>query len=60
MIRDISRSNGIDEFFVCDMSNMNPGALKSPVFDVDVTIRADTTSGPRLLKLVIWAINLCT
>ena len=51
MTRDIARSNGVDEFFVCDMSNMNPGTLKSQVFDVDVTIRADTTSGAPVVEI---------
>ena len=30
---------------------MNPGTLKSQVFDVDVTIRADTTSGAPVVEI---------
>jgi hypothetical protein len=51
MIRDIARSNGKNEFFVCDMSTINLDGLKSPIFDVDVTVREDTNSNSTVIEV---------
>ena len=51
MTRDIARSNGKDEFFICDTSSMNTDSLVSPTYPVDLTIRHETDINAPVIEL---------
>jgi hypothetical protein len=51
MTRDVARSTGKAEFYVCDTSSMNTDSLVSPTFPVDLTIRHETDIDAPVIEL---------
>jgi hypothetical protein len=51
MTRDVARSNGKDEFFICDTSSMNTDSLVSTIYPVDLTIRHETDCNCPVIEL---------
>ena len=51
MTRDVARSNGKDEFFICDTSSMNTDSLVSAIYPVDLTIRHETDCNCPVIEL---------
>ena len=54
MTEDVARSNGIEEFFICDTSSMNTDSLVSPTYPVDLTVRQGLTSMPQQSNSATW------